>query len=412
VDKPVAVVLGGTNPHIELIKKLKRRGFQTILVDYYPNPPAKMFADDHIQKSTLDINEVLYVSENVNARLVISACVDQANVTACYVAEKLGLPAPYSYNTALTMSGKPDMKTIMQENGIPTSRFKIIRHKSELDDHDLTFPLVVKPADSNGSKGVKRVECQDDLLKHYTNARNISRCDEVIIEEFVIGDDVSVDCFVHDGKAEVLMLRKKYDVPGTSDTVINCYASMVPAVLTPIAEEKINEIAQHVVNAFQLKTTPLLIQVMVNGSDVKVIEFAARVGGGLSYRTIRLKTGIDILDATIDSYLNQTVELTHTPSKEIFVTNNVYTSPGVFGSIIGQNDLLREGTIQEFYQHKTHGMVIGKSMSSGDRACSFIIHSDNIDEILVNIDKAIKKIVVYDIQGNDITKRDLFLKEL
>ena len=105
-NKPVAVVLGGTFPHITLVENLRQRGYYTILVDYYDNPPAKASADEHLQESTLDKKKVLDIARSRNAELVISACIDQANVTACYVADKLGLPAPYSYETALRVTNK------------------------------------------------------------------------------------------------------------------------------------------------------------------------------------------------------------------------------------------------------------------------------------------------------------------
>ena len=79
-----AIVLGGTNPHIELIKNLKKRGYYTILVDYAENPLAKDYADEHIQESSLDKEKVFKIARDRKVNLVISTCSDQANVTACY----------------------------------------------------------------------------------------------------------------------------------------------------------------------------------------------------------------------------------------------------------------------------------------------------------------------------------------
>src|SRR5690625_7026948 len=84
-------------------------------VDYYENPPPKESADKHIQESTLDREKVLEIARKYQAALVISACVDQANVTACYVAEKMDLPRPYSYDTALSVSIKANMKKMMRD---------------------------------------------------------------------------------------------------------------------------------------------------------------------------------------------------------------------------------------------------------------------------------------------------------
>lgn len=89
-NKPVALVLAGTFPHRELIRNLRARGYYVVLVDYLPEPPAKDCADEHVQESTLDQNVVLRIARERNAKLVISTCVDQANLVACFVSEKMG----------------------------------------------------------------------------------------------------------------------------------------------------------------------------------------------------------------------------------------------------------------------------------------------------------------------------------
>ena len=130
MDKRVAIVLGGTVPHKYLINNLKERGFYTILIDYYSNPPAKTDADEHIQESTLDKEKVLEIAKNRNASLVISGCVDQANVTACYVSEKIGLHVPYSYETALRVTDKKLMKEGMVKAGIPTANYQLVTEEN------------------------------------------------------------------------------------------------------------------------------------------------------------------------------------------------------------------------------------------------------------------------------------------
>ena len=122
----IAMVLGGTAPHKELITQLKKRGYRTILIDYYDNPPAKEVADEHIKISTLDKERVLEVAKEKKADLVISTCVDQANAVCCYVGEKMKLPLPYNWETALDMTDKTRMKKIMKEHSIPTADYYIV----------------------------------------------------------------------------------------------------------------------------------------------------------------------------------------------------------------------------------------------------------------------------------------------
>ena len=165
-DRKTALVLGGTSPHIDLIRNLRARGYRTILVDYLENPPAREHADLHLRESTLDPEAVLRIARETGAALVIATCVDQANVIACQVSETLGLPHPYSYETAATIANKGLMKARLIAHGMPTARFVHVRNADAPDIGELRFPLVVKPADSNGSAGVRRADTPEQLTEY------------------------------------------------------------------------------------------------------------------------------------------------------------------------------------------------------------------------------------------------------
>ena len=134
---PVAIVLGGTNPHIELINQLKQRGYFVVLADYLENPPARSVADLHDRASTMDQDAILELAKKHDAKLVITACVDQANITACFVAEKLGLTHPYSYEIAQKITNKGFMKQVMSEHHILTTKFYYLE-KAKICPHSIS----------------------------------------------------------------------------------------------------------------------------------------------------------------------------------------------------------------------------------------------------------------------------------
>ena len=204
-----ALVLGGTYPHRALIEKLKARGYYTVLVDYLDHPAAQDCADEHLQESTLDMERVCELAKERNAELVISTCIDQANVTCCYVAEKMGLPKPYSYAASLNVTDKVRMKQIMIDNQIPTARHYTISSLSEYDANKLRFPIIVKPADCNSSKGVRRIEKGDtDAEKYIQDALSLSRNGDAIIEEFLVGREIGADCMIVNHKAQKVALME------------------------------------------------------------------------------------------------------------------------------------------------------------------------------------------------------------
>ena len=410
--QPRAIVLGGTSPHISLIERLQKRGYFTILLDYYENPPAKAAADKHIQESTLDEEKVLTVAKEEAADLVISACVDQANVTACYVGEKLGLPIPYSYRTALEVTDKGLMKEKMVKNRIPTARHFYLNRESAIGDMDLTYPVMVKPADACGSAGVKKVLHPEELQGHLENALTVSRGNKAVVEEYKEGTEISIYSFIKNKKTHIVMATERFSITDGPEEVLKCYATLAPATLTKATEEKLITIIDKIVESFGIDNTALHVQAFIDGEDINIIEFAPRVGGGVSYQTILQNTGFDIIEATIDSYLGNEVSLDYTLPKEYYAVNIIYGHPGVFDHIVGQQQLLEDKVIEEFFQYKSPGMAIGSDKASSGRVGSFIVKARSKEELLEKTRIAMETFEVYDAKQTPLMRKDLFLQDL
>lgn len=153
---------------------------------------------------------------------------------------------------------------------------------------------------------------------------------------------------------------------------------------------------------------------IVNGSDVKVVEFAPRVGGGLSFRTVKINTGFDILNATVDSFLGIKPDMNYAAPRSLLSINNLYGQAGTFGSIEGGfRDLIEAGVIKEFHCYKTRGGAsIGADMASNTRVGSFIIEASDENELLSKTKVAIECLQIYDTSGNEIMRKDIYLSEL
>lgn len=410
MNEQVAIVLGGTAPHIELIRQLKNRGYKVVLADYLPNPPAKKFADVHEQVSTLDNDAVLKVAEQYDAKLVISACVDQANITACYVAEKLGLSHPYSYQLASNITNKGFMKRVMWENDIPTTKYVFLNSGEGLGEITLRFPVMVKPADSCAASGVKKANDVCELEKFLAEAKKVSRTGRTVVEEFFAGTEVSVYAFVNLHQANILMISERLSAIEGPEQVLKCYATITPPNISEEALKKIEHYTTQIANVFGLENTPLHVQFICNGNDVSVIEFAPRVGGGISYENIRNNTGFDIISATIDSYLQKQVEVKFSRSSRFFSVNLAYGVPSVFDHLDGVESLIDAGYIDSVHYHKTKGAVITADRASGGRIAALLVSGDSRQEILDKVKYIFEKINAYDNKGNQILRKDLYIK--
>lgn len=407
-NKQVAVILGGTFPHISLIEKLKERGYYTILIDYFKNPPAKQYAHEHIQASTLDKDVVLNLSKEKKASLVISAYIDQANVTACYVAEKLNLPHPYSYETSLNVTNKLLMKDIMIKNNIPTSKFKVISNINECDEIDLIYPLIVKPSDSNSSKGVRKANSLIELKQFAKKAFEVSRNNKVIIEEYKIGNEVGIDCYISKGKATVLISKERRKIPVNINQNEQIYGCIWPININNVDYKPYERIAEMIAKAFSLDNTPLMIQAIENNDEINVIEFGARFGGGESFRIIQLSTGFDTTSAVIDSYLGNNVIVKLNNPKFYYADNFIYSTEGTFKEIIGFDNLIKDNTIEYINAYKTNGTLINNELSSNNRVGVFTVKAKDKLSLMKKIDKVINIINVIDVNGCFIMHKEIY----
>ncbi|WP_297095259.1 ATP-grasp domain-containing protein [uncultured Draconibacterium sp.] len=407
-EKDNAIVLGGTFPHKLLITKLKQRGYFVILVDYLPNPSAKNDADIHLQESTLDKEKVLSIAIEYNVKLVISVCVDQANVTACYVAEKLGLPHPYTYEVSKTVTDKKAMKDIMVKNNIPTSKYNVV-DKVDIENLDLSYPLIVKPVDSNSSKGVRRANNDQELEKYLRSALEISRDGRAIIEEYKIGREIGFDCLIQSGEVIYLMSRERRKmILNEKNPIQQIQGSFWPANLTDDIIEKFMIIAKQISDSFGLAHTTLMIQAIVNGNDISVIEFGARIGGGENYKIVELLTGYDIIEAGINSFFHRQMETNYVQPTEYISDTYIYVQPKVLGEIIGFEKAKEQNLIEYSNIYKVKGTQIGRDLSSNNRVGAFIVKASSTEKCVNNINQVLDIIEVYDEKGNPIMYKDIY----
>ncbi|MBQ7154906.1 MAG: ATP-grasp domain-containing protein [Synergistaceae bacterium] len=395
-------MLAGGYPQISLINSLKRRGITTILADYYSEPVAKKYADAFYQISTLDVDAIRQLAVRENVGLIITVCTDQALLTMARVSEDLGLPCYLDYNTALNVTNKQHMKKVFAENGIPTAEFAIAESPADIR---LNFPLVVKPADCNSSKGVVKVSSSPELEDAFTSAKKLSRTGSVIVERYTAGVEVSVDAWVENGQAKILCMSRNDKIPGT----FVIFRGFYPCPEAMKIGAKIQETVQKIADAFGLKNCPMLIQLITDGENVHVLEFSARTGGGTKHIMINHVAGLDVVDMTVELALGNFPEVPAVSMADTYLADEfIYCSEGVFERLEGFDALKEKGTLTDYYLFKWDGAEFdGGVHNSGDRIAGFTIKADTLEELTLKHDEAVKHLSVIGQDGRDIMRHDL-----
>ncbi|MBQ7215931.1 MAG: ATP-grasp domain-containing protein [Synergistaceae bacterium] len=396
-----AIVLGGTIPHIDLITKLKKRGFYVILVDYTENPPAKSYADIHIQESTLDAGKVVEIARLYSVDLVISGAIDQANCIACYAGEKLGFPVPYSYQTALNVTNKARMKRVFRENNIPTADFYVIDHDDGTPPK-IDYPFVIKPIDANSSKGVFKISSEQEFHAKIQHSLAISREHKAVIEQFIPGTEFEAVCIAIDGVSHILMTRDYEPLPLEGIELQNISLSM-PGKVCVQARPEIEAACQKVCDAFGLVNTPFFIQAKHNSSGIYLMEFAPRIAGGSTFEVVEFYTGFDYMEALIKSFLHEPITLKVKPDPNLYKARFLYMKPGIFGRVQGVDECISSGLITKYTPYCISGREISSSFNTGNRIGSMLVSGKTYSELDSKIAEVLKRVRVIDIEGRDMT---------
>ncbi len=401
-----AIVLCGGIPQIALIEELKSQGVYTILADQNEKAPAVAYADKFCKISTMDVEglKALAIEEKVD--FIITVCADQMLLVTAQLSDMLGLPCYLSYETAKNVSDKALMKKIFVENGVPTSKHVILKEIDEKSISHLSYPIIVKPVDSYSSRGVKKVQNFAELKDAFEIAVNISRTKTAVVEEFVEGNELTVDAYIENGKANVLCVSQLYKIPGNNKFVI--YRANCPAIIPDKVYEVVEDTVQKIADAFGLKDTPLLMQAITDGKEkLSVVEFCARTGGGVKFRLIKKMTGFDVVKAVADLTLGKKPQLEIKRSKNFIINEFFYCNPGVLDHLEGFDELVEEGVIAEYYQLKAKGVEFKEIQSSGDRVACFTIEDESFEEAKRKHAEASRRVKAISVEGKDILRHDL-----
>jgi len=396
-----AVVLAGTIPHIEVLKNLKRRGYRTVLIDFNDNCPARAYADRFVNESTLDMDAVLKTAAEEHASLVISIVGDHINAVCCYVAEKLNLPHPYSYEQALKATRKSLMKPLFKEYNIPTSDYYVLDKNDERNIR-MDFPLVVKPSDANSSRGVFRVNNEEEFFEKIEQSFSCSREGKVVVEQYADGVEIQVDCIAVHGKAYLCMI-KDLSIMAHDGHELQTSDFAVPGNYCTQYKDQILQIAQRIADAYHLDSGAFFYQAKCSDRGVCVIEAAARMAGGTTFEAAGLCSDCDYIDLAIDGFLGN--EITRIPelNDRKFVGKFLTMKPGTFGSLIGTEDLLLKSELIRTWVFMKPGTTVTESHVGGNRVAAIMAECDDYEEGFSRLNAMLKKISILDIDGNDLS---------
>jgi len=202
----------------------------------------------------------------------------------------------------------------------------------------------------------------------------------------------------------VLLLSESTKIKNSNGFTI--LQSIYPVNISEEILTKIKSIAQKISDVFEINNSPLLIQLITDGTEVNVIEFSARMGGGTKYKLIEVLTGVNIMSAYVDRILGNTPHIECTNKVKYAHLNYCYCMSGIVSNLINFNKMKDKGIIQDYFQYKSSGMEIIKAETSSDRAAGYLLVGNSLEELKEKEYIANKELKIMSEDGRDIFIRD------
>jgi biotin carboxylase len=354
------MLLGGIRYLLPAIEVAHNQGNHVITVDYLPDNVAHKFSDEYYNVSIIekDKEKVLSLARQLNIDGILSYAVDPGVVTAAYVAEQMSIPFSCSYETACILQDKSLFRQFLIDHGFNAPHAKGYSNVEDaLKDIDyFNWPVIVKPVDSAGSKGVTRVDDPKDLKAAINHALDESHNGHFIIEDFLEKEGLSSgsESFYIDGELVYNAFYDQYFDPNASNPYTpsaECWPANKPDSIINYVKDQLKKLG-HLLN---FRTGLFNIEWRVCKGKVYLMEVSPRAGGNRLAEILNYATDVDIIQAEVAKALSIPLPSVHEPnykgnycilvlhSDKVGVFKGIEINENLVGEIIEKEIRVKEG---------------------------------------------------------------------
>lgn len=376
------MVIGGGLLQVPVIQTAQKMGLQVIVTDYNPNALGMKYADIPIVMSTRDIEGSVRVAKKQHEITPISGVLTvgtDASATVAAVANALNLPG-IKFEDAIAATNKIKMRTRFFEHGVPSPHFFPVWSLSDAKKacKVLGFPVVIKPSDNMGARGVVRIDNKNQIADAFAFAKSASPSGELIIEEFMEGHELSIDAVVFNGEVTFT---------GIADRIIEYPPHFVetghtmPSQLPKEVQDSACEVMKAGIKALGIHLGCAKGDIKITKDGPKIGELAARLSGGfMSAYTYPLSTGVNLMRAAIEVALGQEPGNLEPLYNRVSIERAIITKPGIVKKICGVEEALKIPGIAEIFITVKPGDKVKKPTSNVEKAGHIIAVADTLEE--------------------------------
>lgn len=393
------MILGASILQLPAIRKAKEMGLDVIAVDM--NPDAIGFKEEGVTKvliSTIDTPRIVEAARHYKIDGIMTLCTDMPMQAVAAVCEDLGLVG-VSRQTALNATNKAEMRKCFKAHGVPIPDFYIVRERNEFINaaKNFTSKFIVKPADNSGNRGVELitdVSNTEVLNQAFDYSKNFSRDGRILLEEYMEGDEFSVETMSIAGECHIIQITDKL-TSGAPYFVEMGHTQ--PTKYNTEIKNRIAEVTKAGVKALGITYGPSHTEIKLTSTGPKIVEIGARLGGGcITTHLVPLSTGINMVEANIRIVLGEKPDLQQKFEKGAAI-RFVQSPVGILKSIAGVEDIRKIPGIVEVGFFKEIGERISELHNGLDRV-GYVIAQCNTREGAVELCEKCSEMIHFEME--------------
>jgi len=399
------LIIGGGVFQVPAIKTAKSMGLKVVVTDYNREAEGMLLADYPIEVSTRNINLTVNTAKQFHRTCPLDGVMTvgtDASQTVAAVADALNLPG-IPFEVAERATDKIKMRQVLKEKGVPVPDFRPIWTLEECQQaiQDMPLPLVIKPCDNMGARGVRKIERLDDLISAFREAKEASISGKLILEEFMEGPELSLDALVFEGSIHIT---------GVADRIIERAPYFVeightlPSALPEKQQSRAVAVFKQAIFALGIDIGAAKGDIKITPEGPKIVEIAARLSGGwMSAYTYPLSTGVNLYKAAIQIALGETPTDLKPKTSLVSAERSLLPPPGKILSIQGVEEARKIKGVKEIILMKEAGDMAEEPRSNLGKV-GYVITVGKTREEAIRINDLAREILKIEIgASNDLT---------
>ena len=376
-DNGVVMVFGVGSLQHSIICRAKAMGLYTVGIDPLPDAACRDDVDAYEVVGGQDFEKTMEVATKYGVSAIVTAATDKPLVMMARVAQEMQLPF-YSVDTARWSTDKYSMKSRFNDAGIPCAKGKLMTSLNDVDG--LNFPVVVKPRDNSGSRGVMVCRDQNQLAWAFNEALAFTKMDSVLVEEFIEGQEYSIEALHQGGKNWVVQFTEKTTTPYPYNVEMGHFQ---PATLPEMVKDEIRLIIDKISAALHFENCASHTELKINSRGIFVIETSPRSGGDMiSSHLVPLSTGINMEELLLRMAVGETISVPQATEGMVSCIRYLQLPEGVVSDI---SPLVREvgdwPGVADFCFDLGIGDKVPQIHSSLDRYGHLMLHGKDRNEV-------------------------------